>query len=296
MISHLRGLFILFITALVFSCQVKQQDHLMFNIQDIVEEISLTDRIINNRIYVPVSLEDKDYLFLFDTGAMPMVTYDGIHLSIDDYTGRESIKTVFDEALAKSFRSRKVYIGSFPMDSGPIYQITDKSLSYSGTIDKTHDGIIGVNTIDNTIVYIDIRSEKFYFLNTFSLDANTGFWNEYAFSSDNDNRPSIELDIAPGITETMTIDTGAEFSSLHNTKFDALVRHSKSRVTKEYFEGASGLYSTDITWIDNLTFAGRTHKDVEISKSTSSLLGMDILSQYIMVLDMINKKIYLKPY
>lgn len=152
-----------------------------------------------------------------------------------------------------------------------------------------------MNTFENYVLYINNKTRSVYFLNQLPF-AKEELFIEFPLFLDRSGRPHIYIDF-PHIGRVKTlIDTGAELTSLNTALFDKLTTPSDFRVSNSRISGASGSYVTALTWIDTFTLAGHEHQDIDVYKSSSSLLCMDVLSQYAVTLDFIEKKMYLKRY
>ncbi len=260
----------------------------------IVETFSLEGRIVNNRLFVPVVIDNKEFLFLLDTGASATVVASSIPLKEKDFLGSTPVGSIADFVFAKSFRLKNAYMGSVKIPEEPTYVMNFENSQESP---RQFDGIIGVSALKDFVITIDKKKQKIDFLRQLPSDVDESILGkEYPVFFDQAGRPNIYLDIPYVGRSKILVDTGAELTSFNADMFNKAAKDSKSRVAKITISGASGSYLTDVMWMDELMLAQGLHHDVEIVKSSTSLIGMDVLSHYIITIDFPNKKLYLKSY
>lgn len=294
LISFIKLIFIFILIAFSFSCS-NSIIPVTISPEHTIDKINIKNNIYFNRVYTPVTIDTQEYLFLLDTGASITVLNDSIKLPNNNIIGQSFVGTVVDQVFSNEYRLKNATIGKLDIPESPTYIMPFNNTILAQGEKVKYNGILGVNTLKDYIIYLNIKSEQLYFLKSLPF-TNDNLGEEYDLFLTDSGLPSINIEILNGIEEQMLIDTGATSSSLRPTIFEHIVKKTGARVADTQIQGASGLYSTKLSWLDTLYIAGLHHKDVSITKSSTSLLGMDLLSKYQIILDFPNRKLYLKAH
>lgn len=277
-----RIIYLFLLSVILLACQKPKPATVLPETLDIITY--KTVKPSDNRIYVPVVLNNKDYVFLLDTGASTNVVDLSVSLPQKDYLGKQSVGSVFDPVLSDYYSLDQLKIGNTDLLPDITYVLNLGGVSYQG--------ILGVASLNSKIIYIIPQDNQLHILNSIPAQIIKEA-HQFALTSDEAGRPAITINLTPGFQETFVLDTGAQTSSLVLERFDELRKKTGSRTVDALFSGASGTYKTKAMWLNSLSFAGVQHEDVMLSKSAESLLGMDVLSKYNVIIDFKYNRLYL---
>jgi hypothetical protein len=274
--------------------------------QDVFFVDTLSIEFVNNKIFVPVFINNIERRFLFDTGAIlslsqPLQIEHDYELkyneNVMDINGNvDSIPFV----LIREFSMGKM---NFENKVSAVLNL-DSMLLHCLNI----DGIIGSNILNELIIKIDIQKKMLIFSNQKNI-----FKKEKGYTLPlktlNNNIPIItNLSPFKKAKEEVLFDTGDKhFYSISNRAyhfFDEKIGLSNYTLETALGSSSIGLYGmerdtlkykikTDHFRLKNFTFRNVIIKN---TSDTNSRLGADILNYGYVILDYINDKFTFIPY
>jgi hypothetical protein len=288
---------IIFVTQ---SCAVKWTDSIQYGSVTKVSNIEVVDVEIRNKlIIVPITIEGKEYRFLFDTGA-PFSISEELQENtnfntvskgniIDSDYNRKKVKWVQVNSINVgnvTFKNQTAFVGDF--DANPI-------MNCLGI-----DGIIGSNLIRQYNWTID--QEKY----TLSLSSKTGIDTSgeslvLPFKTDNQYNIFVDINIGKSSIKNVLVDYGSNGSiALSNEIFTVL--QEKNIVDKTFIEkgiNQSGIIgkpvelNRKVSYSDSVRINNLSIENVMLRTGKTVSLGNDFLSRFKVTIDWNNKILYL---
>ena len=245
-------------------------------------------------VLLPVTIHDRAYSFLLDTGAT------GNAYDISLLPSAKPIRTVISrtfsgKASVPIYEGPKSNVASMPLEHGEGITISNlKALSIATGYNVK--GMIGMSHLRNHIVQIDFDRGIVRFLEKesrlegerFELSTDLGVY-------------SINVKLGTTESAAVIVDTGFNNElSLESGVFD-LVRFSgelkESRPRRYRIVSANGVVSsTRRGTLAELSFGTFNFTDVAVSRSNGiNAIGLALLSRFLVTFDFPNQKLYLKP-
>lgn len=245
-------------------------------------------------LLLPVTIHDREYSFLLDTGAT------GNNYDISLLPSANPIRTVVTQTFSGKvsvpvYEGPKSKVASMLLEHGEGVTISNfKTLSMAAGYDVK--GQIGMSHLRNHIVQIDFDRGIVRFLEKesrlegerFELSSDLGVY-------------SINVKLGTTESAAVMVDTGFNSElSLESGVFD-LVRFSgelkESRPRRSRSVSAYGVVSsTRRGTLAELSFGTFNFTDVSVSRSNGiNAIGLALLSRFLVTFDFPNQKLYLKP-
>ncbi len=254
---------------------------------------------------IQAEINGKTGYFLFDTGASmildkefanEMMLKTKARINVNDSGGN----SVTFQPMVKL---KNINIGAVHFENIGAIVLDLKSSAIFKCVD--FDGIIGSNLMRHALWKIDYQNQKIVFtdaLENFEINKN---YNTIPFRSNVQGTPLVDLTLDGIRIENVTFDTGS------NGKIDVLYRYLQPlRETKkntgldETFSTGSGTYGVGGNSIADTTFYAKVEQtkigDITLEnkilefRKESDIIGNEFLSNYDVILDWVNKNIYLK--
>ena len=282
------------------SCAVKWTDAIQYGSVTKVSNIEVVNIEIRNKlIIVPITIEGKEYRFLFDTGA-PFSISEELQENtnfktvskgniVDSDYNRKKVKWVQVNSINVgnvTFKNQTAFVGDF--DANPI-------MNCLGI-----DGIIGSNLIRQYNWTID--QEKY----TLSLSSKTGIDTReeslvLPFKTDNQYNIFVDINIGKSSIKNVLVDYGSNGSiALSNEIFAVL--QEKNIINKTFIEkgiSQSGIIgkpvelNRKISYSDSVRINNLSFENVMLRTGKTVSLGNDFLSRFKVTIDWNNKILYL---
>lgn len=297
---------LILISSLLVTCTFYAQE-LSFN-QGIIQEKNYYEEvdfeIINDKIIVPITINDKTYKFLLDTGA-PNIISKRLSNEIDV----ENSKTIrisdsnnnIDTLTMVNVKSIKINNLNFNNNSALVSDLDNHLILKCFNI----DGFIGSNLFQNSILKISLKDKKVTITdNIKKLKLKSKGTNLILI--DEQKSPYIKINFTgfnneKGV-ENVLIDTG--LSGLYDLSNRAYTIFSKENVFKELSKsegtssigmfGAANVKEQSLVKSYLLTINDTTFENLITftSDDNNSKLGIDLLKYGDIIIDFINKKFY----
>ena len=262
---------------------------------------------VRGKLIIPVTINNKTYRFLFDTGAPNLISL----------TLQKEINNSNDKSISVSDANQNKQ--RMALTTVPL--LTLGNLSFKNTsalvFDSSNnlvfdcyaiDGIIGSNLLRKSIVQIQFKESKIILTNDskkLRLDKTKGI---DLMLRGNQSSPYINIKIKDhkNANENVLIDTGASgFYDMCKTNYKLLQEHDILSNTING-EGASslGLFGASeaetqyLVKIPSIEIDGHTFTNISTitSSDNNSRIGSDILENGIMTLDFKHKRFYFDAY
>ncbi len=204
--------------------------------------------------------------------------------------------------LASSFKVSNVSFTQIPFRVLPDQEFM---LAPEAPNDTRYDGIVGANLLEHFAVLIDASQHQFGLCLPGDLYlkqvADYGLTQPYTvpITKKDDSRWYVEAQITNSsvvTTETLALDTGSNTTQISDAAAQAL--HLKivgqDHQTNAYGGRMVGQASVETLRVGNLTLSGTSVSVTPATKDQPSVLGMDILSGYRVLIDFPAKKMYLQ--
>ncbi len=245
-------------------------------------------------VLVPVTIANKDYRFVVDTGATGTVVDTSLPLGqpVDVVTadGAEAL------AQVKLYRAPEAKLGRTPL--GPLDAVAGMDLkSFRQVAGHPIHGSLGMDFLGKYIVHIDREKGELLLLK--SVPKGAGI--ELPISWEPDELPFVEAEIAPGERIRFMVDTG--LSSLGSGSLGILETRSLSRkgqmreIGKVMTESISGSNSRLLFQGEALRIGGfSVHSPIfsQSSGPTPNVLGLGFWSRFAVTFDFPERKVYLR--
>ncbi|GGD23404.1 retropepsin-like aspartic protease [Flavobacterium orientale] len=294
-------LLFLFISGLVVSQKIAF-DQGKINQKHYYEEISF--ELVNNKIMLPVVINNKTYRFLLDTGAPNVIS----KRVLNELNIQNSLKINVSDANNKSDTMELVSVNSIQIGKlnfeNNVALVSDLDNHF---ILKCYqmDGFIGSNLFQNSIVKISLKDKKITItdkiknLNTTAKPTKLKLFGEQKspYVTINFNAKSQKK-----VTEDVLIDTGMDgFYEMSNRAFGILsnenVFEELARATGSSGIGLFGsapekeqiLFRTPFYKLNQTTFENLIANTTD---DNNSRIGLDLLLHGDIIIDFINKKFY----
>ena len=298
--NHKILIFICFVVLLTQGCAVKWTDAIQYGSVTKRSNVEVVKIEIRNKlIIVPITIQGKEYRFLFDTGA-PFSISEELQENtnfktvskgniVDSDYNRKKVKWVQVDSISVGnvlFKSQTAFVGDF--DANPI-------MNCLGI-----DGIIGSNLIRQYNWTIDQEKHSLSLSSKIGTNAHKEII-VLPFKTDNQYNIFIDINIGKSSIKNVLVDYGSNGSiALSNEIFNAL--REKNIVSKTFIEkgiNQSGIIgkpvelNREISYSDSVRINNLSIKNVMIRTGKTVSLGNDFLSRFNVTIDWNNKNLYL---
>ncbi len=269
--------------------------------------IKIPYKEINGKIIIDVSINDKGYKFILDTGAPTIITEKLKEEINPNVIG--NIEIIDQSGLKDNVDVVNLFeinIGNLSFNNIPTIVTNDSKILFDCF---EVDGYIGSNLLRNSIIQINAKEKDIIICDNSEILKIQNKNSKEILLSHSQSNPFVEIELKKGkktIKEKVLIDTGDNgfyqiaFSTLEQIKnFKVITFISNSIGSNSFgFNGKSKDENNFMINIPILTINNLELKNVK-SKTTyaeSSRIGSEILNLGILTLDYKNKKINLEPF
>lgn len=247
-------------------------------------------------IPLPVEIKGKRYHFILDTGA----THTFYDKSIWHLLGKPiTVKKTGpkeDSVATPFFDPPDARLGKLTLPKDYWALGVDQKEHHEESGEEFH-GILGMDFLKEQIFRIDFDRGEVVFLR--SVGPAPGQRLDIRLTK---HQPQVKVDL-PGLKEPewFLLDTGTarelgeDGGCIRQAAFEALIQSGKlTSVQKAEIVRDVGRKMVRIGWLDSFPFAGNIHKSLIFHEERISILGLDLLSRYIVTFDFPHQAIYLK--
>ena len=288
-----------------------------FQINNLKNKVVIPFKLINNLIFIPVSINGEELTFLLDTGVQQTILF-----SLDD---KDEVKLFEVEKLKLRGLGNKDAIDSYKssgnkfkikdlVDSNhEIYVVLDQEFNFSSHVGIPVNGIIGSNFFRNHIVEINYDRKRIIVYNHNRKKINSMLQKNFVKDAITieDEKPYCISNLKIGeqtIPSKLLIDTGNSdavwvfLNKTHKIKlpekniqdylgrgFSGNVYGKRARISSFEF-GTKKFYNPLITFPDSTSL-----KSVNFVPNRVGSLGSEIISRFTIVFDYLNNAVYTQP-
>ncbi|MCF6128636.1 aspartyl protease family protein [Flavobacterium sp. AS60] len=288
-----------------------------FKINNLKNKVVIPFKLINNLIFIPVTINGEELTFLLDTGVEQTILF-----SLDE---KDEVKLFEVEKLKlrglgskeaiDSYKSsgNKVEIKDFVDYKHEIYVVLDQEFNFSSHVGIPVNGIMGSNFFKKHIVEINYDKKRLTVYDHNHIKINSLLQKKFVREpiTIEDNKPYCVLNIKAGeqtVPSKLLIDTGnsdAVWVFLNRTDkiklpekniqdylgrgFSGNVYGKRARLSS--FEFGNKTFNNPL-----ITFPDSTSlKSVNFVPNRVGSLGSEIISRFTVVFDYVNNAVYTKP-
>lgn len=245
----------------------------------------------NRGIFLPVSVQGKDYLFLLDTGSSWMVYDKTFRSLLGPAIKRDLVKGTEHEASTNEmFKAPEATLGKISLKT-PEPVLVDDLETFRLLSHLPVYGVIGMSVLGRHFVYLDFDQNEVQFLSpqqpSSPAEVPTG---------DSPHPPTLRVTLPKG-SEKFLLDSGSEgFCALAPPLFDQLARAQRLRVFGTNWVTSFGkpqLFAKGR--LDTITVLDREYRDQIIERSEPTRLGWAFITNYNWLLDMAHMRVNAEP-
>jgi len=254
--------------------------------------------IIKGIIIIPVTINGKNYRFLFDTGAPTSIS--------NDIQEEFSFKKVSTGKIVDSDNHRKkviyvgiesIFLGEVPFLDQTAFVGDFKANPILACMEV--DGIIGSNLIHFCNWTIDYQNKTISFTNQDLLTDDMNLLSQ-AFTTDDQFNIITKLKIGDATISKLKIDYGSNNSlSMPSEVFLTLVEKNiikesfvKKGATQSGITGKVKAETSKVAYLDTVKIGNKSFIHVAINSNGNGLIGSGILSRSVVSIDWSNKQLY----
>ncbi len=244
-------------------------------------------------IVLPVQVGGQTYSFILDTGSFGLVFDVALRPQLGQPMTRGVSMTLGGRVEVEGFAPplADAMLGPIPLrgapyvwvvDLGPIREFTGYDVM----------GLIGIEPLSYKIVQIDFDSGQLRFIDHVSTDAGPPI---PMFDTDGGQLSVAARALGEG-QERFVLDTGySATGTLPHPTFKKLYEEGRlSRVYTRKAVSAGGKRRSNVGSLDEFVLGTNTHFGLDFSSSsTSKLIGLGILSRYVVTLDFPSRQLHL---
>jgi hypothetical protein len=242
-------------------------------------------------LLVPVELGNRQFQFVVDTGCTWCVVDSELESLLEPTADTAGINGRSGNRL---YRLRDASVGKSRLP------LTGKALCFDLSQFREATGydicgIVGMSFLKSRVIHIDFDAGELAILKKTPPTAGSDFRLSYSSTQ----MPVVFVEIEPGKPIAFTIDTGKAGSALalRLFGFDRLAANGRLEPI-----GRPGLYATfegNVTMREGRLKCFRLgkfeHEDISVSEDRENLIGLGLLSRYVVTLDFPNDRLHLKP-
>jgi hypothetical protein len=246
-------------------------------------------------ILLPVRFNDKEYLFMFDTGT----SHTSFDLSLRDKLGKakriEKAYTLGGLMKAELFDAPDANLGPFNLKDSREVICVDLTM-YSLAAGKTIGGFIGMNFLRNYVIQIDFDMGKLLFLEPISRQEDAqDLGEELAIYYDSLGWPRIVANMPDGIKVGFIIDTGDDSTGVLDSRiFEAMISKRQIKTCETLAATGAGAIRQREARIGNLSIGSFEYQNLIFAEAITCSLGLPFLSRHKVTFDFPNGRVYFK--
>ncbi len=247
-------------------------------------------------ILLPVEIQRRRYSFNLDTGTTHTLYDKSLWPLLGKIVARRNVGTKEDGFTYPFFNPPDARLGKLTLPKDYYVAGVDRKEFHEDTGEEIH-GTLGMDFLKQQIFRIDFDRAEVVFLRAVGPDPGQRL--DLRLTK---NQPQVKVEL-PGLKEPewFLLDTGTAREggwcggSLRHAAFEALIQSGKlTSVDKSPTLSGRGWKMARTGWLDSFCFAGNTHKTLMFDEERISIIGLDVLSRYVVTFDFPHRAIYLK--
>jgi len=246
-----------------------------------------------NPILIPVTVKDKEYLFMLDTGSSHTVFDTSFRHELGEVKSVKKGLTSGSPILAELFNAPKALLG--PLDLKECGEVACLDLNiFKAVLGKNVSGLIGMNFLRKYVVRIDFDKGTLSFLQPMK-QRHPDWGMELAMEYDSLGWPQIKGLVLDNIDVDFVIDTGANSTGgLVSDTFEKAISENKLKTSEILFATASGVIRKREMRVKSLSIGFLNYANLIFGEANWSHLGLSFLSRHTVTFDFPNDRMYLK--
>ncbi|MDN3677530.1 aspartyl protease family protein [Flavobacterium paronense] len=288
-----------------------------FQINNLKKKVVIPFKLINNLIFIPVTINGEELTFLLDTGVEQTILF-----SLDDKdevklfdVEKLKLKGLGSKDAVDSYKSskNKVAIKDFVDYNHEIYIVLDQEFNFSSQVGIPVNGIIGYNFFRKHIVEINYDRKKIIVYDHSYKNINNRFQKKFIkeFITVEDKKPYYIATIKSGeeaIPSKLLLDTGNSDAVWVFTNKTDKIKLPEKNIQDYLGRGFSGNVFGKRARLNSFEFGKKTFnfplvtfpdsssvKSVNFVPNRIGSVGSEIISRFTIVFDYLNGAIYTKP-
>ena len=288
-----------------------------FKIENLKNKVVIPFKLINNLIFIPVTINGEELTFLLDTGVEETVLF-----SLDDKNEiklfeveKLKLKGLGSNEAIEAYKSskNKIEINELVDFNHEIYIILDQEFNFSSQVGIPVNGILGYNFFKNNIVEINYDRKKITVYHHNNKKLHNRLQKKFVQDSITieEKKPYYVSNIkADNFTypSKLLIDTGNSDAIWIFTNKNNKIKLPKKNIQDYLGRGFSGSVFGKRGRIDSFVFGKKTFdfplvtfpdstslKSVNFVPNRIGSVGSEVISRFTIVFDYANKVIYTKP-
>jgi hypothetical protein len=245
-------------------------------------------------ILLPVRIQEREYPFMLDTGA----TYSVFDMSLKKLLGMPiesgNVETAAEPLKAESYNPPEAFLGKLDLrDGGPVL-CTDLEMCRRAT-GREIRGIVGMGFLKKYIVRIDFDAGHVQFRPWDGRGHPEWGSAVYVYEAGGVKRDLPYVKGNPsGVGEIkFLLDSGRNVAGDLITELFEKVMDKKA-LTEGPAASLTGTRRYRETRVSQLSFGGFEHRGLVIGEGNENLIGLGVLSRYVVTLDFPSMKMYLQ--
>ncbi|MGV9003764.1 PDZ domain-containing protein [Flavobacterium sp.] len=287
-----------------------------FQIQKGKSKVVIPFKLIDNLIFIPLTLNGEQLTFLLDTGVEESILFS---LSEENQVALNDVEVIKLKGLGSSdaitgYKSSKneVAVKQFVDTNHTIYIVLDQEFNFSSHVGIAVNGILGYHFFKNHLIEIDYTRQKIY---VYAKDHKINRTLQKKYSKDSItlemNKPYVFKNISNQRTTTrskLLLDTGNSDAVWVFNNEKVKIPLGNNSIDDFLGRGFNGNIYGKRSRIDSISFGGHLFKDALTNfpdtLSTQSVsfvdhrvgsIGGEILSRFTILFDYPNRLIYTQP-
>jgi predicted aspartyl protease len=244
-------------------------------------------------ILLPVTLKEKELLFVLDTGSSHTVYDTSLRQELGKVKKIEKALTLGSPIKAEIFDAPETFLG--PLNLKDSNEVSCLDLKMLSLVDgRKISGIIGMNFLKRHVIQIDFDKGSISFLQPVE-DQHTDYGIELLLRYGKLGWPYITSNILDNVNVNFVIDTGSNSTgALASDIFEKIISENKPNISESLFVTASGVIRKRECRIDSISVGSFKYEELIFSEANWSHLGLLFLSRHTVTFDFPNSRIYLK--
>jgi predicted aspartyl protease len=251
-------------------------------------------------VFVVATVEGQPAMLLLDTGSERSSLDSGFAVRLGVHPASvENIVQPYGTRPVESIRIGDLELQSFHVKNMELLSIDLTSMSLA--LGVPVDGIVGSDVLRLFTVRIDFSSASAQFTANVPVPAGEGFVSLHSVG----NLYYVPLSIQ-GASINLLLDTGTNASSVSSHVWDNVVTNWQPKLTVDGIRSSGGPGSTKFVFVPTIGIGDATLTDVALRVQPqitdgmfadvgfNGLLGADVLSQFVVTLDLARDRMYLK--